>query len=77
MNTLKSKDGSRSFMVLFASSLINSIDTGIVKSLGVLLPDFREQFSTQTWVIGLAISLAPGIGSITCKFCQFIYVIIY
>ena len=59
-------------MVLVASSLLNAIDTGIVKSLGVLLPDIREQFSTYTWVIGLAISLSPGIGSIICMFYLFV-----
>ena len=62
-------------MVLVASSLLNAIDTGIVKSLGVLLPDIREQFSTHTWVIGLAISLSPGFGSIICMF--YLSIIIY
>ena len=44
------------------------LETGIVKALGVLLPALREQFATQTWIIGLIISIVPGIGAITCKY---------
>ena len=61
------KDSGRSWLVLFASSTLMFIETGVVKSFGVLLPDIREQFSTKTWVIGFVISLTPGIGSIVCK----------
>ena len=46
------------------------LETGMIKSLGVLLPELREQFTAQTWVIGLAISLIPGFGVVTCElFC--------
>ena len=62
------KDQGRSWMVLVAAIILNLIETGVVKSLGVLLIDIREQFSTHTWVIGLAISLSPGFGSIICEF---------
>ena len=61
------KDNRRSWLVLFASSTLMFIETGVVKSFGVLLPDIREQFSTKTWVIGFVLSLAPGVGSIVCK----------
>ena len=43
------------------------LETGMVKALGVLLPALREQFVTQTWIIGLIISIVPGIGAITCE----------
>ncbi len=61
------KDNSRSWLVLFSSSTLMFIETGVVKSFGVLLPDIREQFSTKTWAIGFVLSLAPGVGSIVCE----------
>ncbi|XP_072028551.1 monocarboxylate transporter 13-like [Amphiura filiformis] len=63
---MSQKDTCRSCIVLFGSSVLMFIETGIVKSLGVLLPDIREQFSTQTWVIGFVISLTPGFGAVVC-----------
>ena len=44
------------------------LEKGIVKSLGVLLPDIREQFATKTWVVGLAIAFVPGLGSVVCEY---------
>ena len=46
------------FMAMF-------LETGMVKALGVLLPVLREQFATETWIIGVVISLVPGFGAIT------------
>ena len=43
------------------------LETGVVKSLGVLLPDIREQFATKTWVVGFAIALVPGLGAVVCE----------
>ncbi|XP_072025018.1 monocarboxylate transporter 13-like [Amphiura filiformis] len=60
------KDGSWAWLVSFGIFVALFIETGLVKSLGVLLPDLREQFSTQTWIIGLAISSVPGFGAVTC-----------
>ncbi|XP_072025020.1 uncharacterized protein [Amphiura filiformis] len=65
MSTVR-KDGSWAWLVCFGIFVALFIETGLVKSLGVLLPDLREQFSTQTWVIGLAISSVPGFGAVTC-----------
>ena len=65
------KDQGRSWIVLVAASFLQLIETGMVKCLGVLLIDIREQFSTHTWIIGLAISLSPGFGSIICEFIYF------
>ncbi|XP_072019614.1 monocarboxylate transporter 13-like [Amphiura filiformis] len=53
-------------MVLFCVTVVLTLENGIMKSLGVLLPSLREQFVTQTWIIGLTISLIPGIGSFSC-----------
>ena len=62
------RDESRSWLILFGASCLMFIETGVVKSLGVLLPIIREQMATKTWVIGFAISLTPGFGSIICKY---------
>ena len=62
------KDSGRSWAVAVATFLLMFIETGVVKSLGVLLPDIREQFATKTWVIGFAISLVPGFGSMICEY---------
>ena len=61
------KDSGWSWIVSLGAFVAMMLETGMVKCLGVLLPDLREQFSTDTWVIGLAISLAPGFGAVTCK----------
>ena len=61
------KDSGWSWAVLAGAFVAMVLETGMVKSLGVLLLELREQFSTDTWVIGLAISLAPGFGAATCK----------
>ena len=61
------KDSGRSWIVAVCTSFLLFLETGVVKSLGVLLHDIREQFASQTWIIGLAISLTPGFASIACK----------
>ena len=58
----------KKYMVLLCVTVVLTFDTGIMKSLGVLLPTLREQLVTKTWGIGLAISLLPGIGSFVCKY---------
>ena len=55
------------WIVCLGSFVAMFLETGMVKALGVLLPALREQFATQTWIIGLIISLVPGIGAITCE----------
>ena len=62
------KDTRRSWAVVTATFLLMFIETGVVKSLGVLLPDIREQFATTTWVVGFAIALVPGFGSVICEY---------
>ncbi|XP_072014905.1 monocarboxylate transporter 12-like [Amphiura filiformis] len=58
-------DGS-AWMVCLGTFIIMVLETGMVKSLGVLLPVLQQQFTTKTWMIGLMISLVPGIGVVTC-----------
>ncbi|XP_072025016.1 monocarboxylate transporter 11-like [Amphiura filiformis] len=60
------KDAGWAWVVSFGIFVAYFLESGLVKSLGVLLPDLREQFSTETWVIGLAISLVPGLGAVAC-----------
>ncbi|XP_072020273.1 monocarboxylate transporter 12-like [Amphiura filiformis] len=59
------KDSGWSWVVCCGSFIAFLLETGIVKALRLLLPSLKEQFSTNTWVIGLIISLAPGFGAIT------------
>ena len=61
------KDKGWAWIVSIGTFIAVFIDIGIVKSLGVLLPTLRQQFSTDTWVIGLSIALIPGFGALTCK----------
>ena len=61
------KDSCWSWIVLVGVFVAIMLEIGIVKCLGVLLPELREQFSTDTWVIGLTISLVPGFGAVTCR----------
>ena len=56
------------YIVLFCVTVVLTFESGIMKSFGVLLSTLREQLGTQTWVIGLAISLIPGIGSLACEY---------
>ena len=60
--------GGRAWLVCFRNFVILFLETGMVKALGVLLPVLRQQFTTQTWIIGCITSLVPGIGAVTCKF---------
>ncbi len=66
MKKVKAKTNSKetwaSWLVVIAVSVILCLEQGMVKSLGVLLPDIIEQFSTYTWVIGWSISFLSGWG---------------
>ena len=60
-------DKGLAWIVCLGSFAAMFLETGMVKALGVLLPVLREQFASQTWIIGLIISIVPGIGAITCE----------
>ena len=40
---------------------------GTIKSLGVLLPHIQEEFSTETWIIGMIVSLGYVFGTLLSK----------
>ena len=42
--------------VLLLGFAANMLNTGVAKSLGVLLPTLRDQFTAHTWLIGLVSS---------------------
>ena len=67
---MQADKGGRAWLVCFGNFIILFLETGMVKALGVLLPVLRQQFITQTWIIGCIISLVPGIGAVTCKLSQ-------
>ena len=60
-------DGGWAWLVCLGSFVALFLETGMVNALGVLLPTLREQFATQTSIIGLIVSIVPGIGAITCE----------
>ena len=60
-------DSSWSWLVSVGAFLTTLLEIGMVKALGVLLPILRDQYASQTWIIGLTISLVPGFGAISCK----------
>ena len=60
-------DSEWSFIISVGVFIVMFLETGTLKSLGVLLPELREEFTTHTWVIGLAIAILPGFGAVTCK----------
>ncbi|XP_072033395.1 monocarboxylate transporter 12-like [Amphiura filiformis] len=52
------------WFVCLRASVTYFMSTGLIKALGVLLPILRQQFATETWIIGLTISLVPGFGGV-------------
>ena len=65
---MSSKDNTWSWWISLGAFIIYFLSAGMIKGLGVMLPVLREQFTTQTWVIGMIISLVTGFGSVACKF---------
>ncbi len=65
------QDGIWAWLICFGVFIAMFLETGLVKSLGVLLPDIREEFSTKVWVIGFAISSVPGFGAVSCEYAVF------
>ena len=55
------------FVISVGTFTVMFLETGTLKSLGVLLPELREEFTTYTWVIGLAIAVLSGFCAVTCK----------
>ncbi|XP_072040510.1 monocarboxylate transporter 13-like [Amphiura filiformis] len=68
MSNVMAKDRGWAWIITLTSFISMGLGPGTMKSLGVMLPTLRQQFSTQTWVIGLSISLTTAIGVVTCPF---------
>ncbi|XP_072014386.1 monocarboxylate transporter 6-like isoform X1 [Amphiura filiformis] len=56
------KDIKWSWVILAAVTFIMFLEAAILKGFSVLLPDLKEQLSSQTWVIGSLISIITGWG---------------
>ena len=54
--------GSRSWFLLAITAFSMLLELGTIKAFGVLLPSVKEQFETQTWIIGSSISIIQGFG---------------
>ena len=62
------RDSAWSWVAATGIFIIVLLVSGLKKSLGVLLPHLQEEFVTDTWVIGLSVSLGQALGAILCKF---------
>ncbi|XP_072022892.1 monocarboxylate transporter 12-like [Amphiura filiformis] len=58
------KDSATSWIILFPVTLAVFLEQGMIKSFSVLLSDIKDQFSTDTWVVGSSISIIVGLGSV-------------
>ena len=56
------KDNGRSWLLLANVTFSMLLDLGTIKALSVLLPSMKEQFHTQTWIVGSSISIIQGFG---------------
>ena len=61
-------DSSWAWVAAFGGFVTLLLVNGLKKSLGLLLPHLQEEFVTDTWVIGLSVSLGQALGAIICKF---------
>ena len=62
------KDTKWSWVVLVVVTVTVSLEVGTIKGLSVLLPELRDQLSSQTWIIGSSISIVYGWGYVLGKF---------
>ena len=62
------QDSAWSWVAATGVFLIVFLVSGTKKSLGVLLPHLQEEFVTDTWVIGLSVTLGQALGAVICKF---------
>ena len=70
-------DGILAWIVAVGAFIVASLVFGTINSLGLLLTEIREEFSTDTWVIGLSVSLGQVLGGILCKCNYFIFLFVY
>ena len=48
------------YAVLFGAFLVNFLNMGTVKSLGVLIPELEEDFKSGVSLLGLAVGMCHG-----------------
>ena len=60
-------DGDQAWLVAVSAFSANMLFNGTVKSLGILLTEIREEFSTDTWIIGVSVTLGYALGGILSK----------
>ena len=58
----------RSFLVLVSAFSVTFLSTGGMKSLGVMLPSFKEQLEAETWIMGSLISIIYIAGCMVGKY---------
>ena len=56
------KDGKWSWLVLCVVTSTVFLETGTIKGLSVLLPDMKEELSSETWIVGSCIAIITGVG---------------
>ncbi|XP_072039378.1 monocarboxylate transporter 13-like [Amphiura filiformis] len=67
MANVMAKDRGWAWVMTLTAFIALALETGTMKALGVMLPSLRQQFSTQTWVIGLSIA-SPFAGALSKRF---------
>ena len=60
-------DSGKAWLILFASSIILFLNEGYRKGLSVLLPTFKDQFETHTWLIGIMIAFTHAMRDFSGK----------
>ena len=54
-------DTGYSWLILISDTSLVFLTEGLRKSLSVMLPTLKDQFETQTWLIGIMIALTHGV----------------
>ena len=54
-------DSGQAWLILLAAAIVFFLGEGLRKALSVLLPTLRDQFETNTWLIGIIIALMHGV----------------
>ena len=62
MNSMK--DTKWSWVVLCVVTFTMFLEVATIKAFSILLPDLKEQLSSQTWIIGSCISIISGWGCV-------------
>lgn len=73
MDEFQPPDGGWGWVVVFASACVQGLILGQIKSFGLILLEIIDKLDTSyafaQWIIGLACTLAFGLGKCYCLFC--------